>query len=62
MALIWVSATADIYDERIESSMDFISSPYPKELTVPNAVDLDEDNTVDTDTLVKECGRVYGST
>jgi len=43
-----VSATADIYDERVESSMDFISSPYPQTTTISNAVDLNEDNLVDT--------------
>ena len=43
-----ISATADIYDERVESSMDFISSPYPQSSTISNAVDLDEDNAVDT--------------
>ena len=43
-----ISATADIYDERVESSMDFISSPYPQSSTISNAVDLNEDNIVDT--------------
>jgi len=43
-----VSATADIYDERVESSLDYLTKTYPATPVSNKSIDLDEDLTVDT--------------
>lgn len=42
-----VSTTADIYDERVESSVSYQTQQYPQ-VSNQESVDLDEDNAIDT--------------
>ncbi len=43
-----VSATADIYDERLENASDYLAQRYPQAVSSNKSVDLDEDQSVDT--------------
>ena len=43
-----ISTTADIYDERLESAVRYKSTNYPSPTILEDAVDLNENNDVDT--------------